>query len=40
MRDEILSYRHSEEEEEKYFSHIEWDKIQLLEPCSSSQDEA
>lgn len=31
MRDETFSYRHTEEEKEKYFSYIEWDKIQMLE---------
>jgi len=30
MRDETFRYRHTKEEQEKYFSFIEWDKIQIL----------
>ncbi len=31
MREEIFRYMHTDEERDKYFSHIEWDKIQILE---------
>ncbi|MCP4110525.1 MAG: hypothetical protein GY749_34215 [Desulfobacteraceae bacterium] len=31
MRDETFSYKHEKEEKEQCFSHIEWDKIEILE---------
>ncbi|MCP4688749.1 MAG: hypothetical protein GY859_11910, partial [Desulfobacterales bacterium] len=31
MRGDMFQYEHTKEEEEEYFSHIEWEKLQILE---------